>query len=225
MAAAGLAFLAGLAVALLAPPAAAAGGLLPGGATPAFAVRSLDGDQFAFQPAAGKALVLHALDSTDAFSVAMWTSDFSLDSFLLDVAAGGGAEQAIYLMASFGGEAASNAAATAEVQWMQQRLQERAAALGWPPARVAEVLSLFAFAADAVGQWGGAAQWIPQTLALWPQNVTTLRVPGALSVPVTRLDGEYTVIPWPSEPSQGPATIVDLGNGCGSAAASARYGG
>jgi len=175
---------------------------------------TLSGDTFRFLPGNGTSLVIHALNASDAFSAAMWNGNYSVDSFLVDMEDNPGVTASTdVVLASWGGPSGSDAVAARDAAWMQSRLSERAAELGWTAAKKARVLSRVRFASQAVGSW---AQWVPATLAAWPHNVTTIRS-AALAGPVTRLDGEYTVFPWAAEPAAGPWPLADGGaGGCSS---------
>lgn len=188
--------------------ASATSALMPGDHAPAFTLRTLQSLNFEFPTPDQSSVVMHAYDSTDAFSVAMWSGNFSIDSFLLDMLTVN--TSGIVVIGSIGGTRQSPKVAEEEVEALQAAITTRTVAMGWSPVQSQIVLSRIVFTPDPVHTWPA---WLPATLAAWPQNISTVQSP-ALASPATRLDGEYAVFPWPAEPFQGPSPLIDLGDGC-----------
>jgi hypothetical protein len=187
-----------LAVSLLASTSA----LSPGDVAAPFELQTVDGQVFRYSgPDSSAAFVLHVYNSSDAFSAIMWSSNSSIDEFLVDVEAFVLPSRPVQILFA----SCHETDADAEVRWMRQRLEQRGVA-SW-------MRDAFVFLANSSLAWQGPAGWIPKALAAWTHPTASLTAT-SLSAPSTRMDGMYSVFPWPAEPQQGPASLSDAGDGC-----------
>lgn len=153
------------------------GSLVPGSPAPALTVPTLSGS-YTWDPSSpsGVPMLAMVLQQEDAFSDCMWSTDSSLDDFILE-----SPNSTSYLFLSY---APSDSVAKENAQYMQGRLYSRLAAAGLSALDLQQWKSRTHFAVvplQALDEGGLHGGWLPGLLEVWqsPLNQLQISSPGA----------------------------------------------